>query len=97
MLAEEFTSNDGLPHIVVMDEDAQDYWGVRQAGVSLTCRGVRDTALRRREPVEGLTWPEVHAIAWWRPVRDAEDAWTFLAEHQHCVRRPRLDIGISWQ
>lgn len=96
VLAHEFTSDDGLRQIVPLDEDAEDYWDARLAGICLVCREVRDTAIRQQQPVHGLTLPEVYAIAWWRPVRDASDAWTFLADHAHCTRQPRLDIGIAW-
>lgn len=95
-LAEEFTSDDGLRLIVPLDEDAEDYWDATLAGVCFSCKDIHDEAIRRQQPVYGLTLPEVYAIAWWRPVRDAEDAWTFLSEHADCPRQPRLDIGIDW-
>jgi hypothetical protein len=96
ILGREFASDDHLRFIVTMDEDAEDYWEAEQAGMCLSCKDARDAAIERQEAPEGLTLPEVYAIAWWRPVRDALDAWTFLAEHANCPRRPRLDIGIRW-
>jgi hypothetical protein len=96
VLAHEFTSDDGLRAIVPMDEDAEDYWDASLAGVCASCRDARLDAIRLEQPPDGLTMPEVYAIAWWRPVRDAEDAWAFLADHAECARWPRLDIGIRW-
>jgi hypothetical protein len=95
-LADEFSSDDGLRHIAPMDEDAEDYWDTRLAGVCIPCREARDAAIRQQQPPRGLTMPDVYAIAAWRPVRDAEDACEFLAEHADCAVRPRLDIGIRW-
>ena len=96
ILASEFESDDGLRRIVPMDEEAEDYWDARLAGLCLSCKDVRDEAIERQQPVHNLTMPEVYAIAWWRPIRDAEDAWRFLAEHADCAKRPRLELGIRW-
>jgi hypothetical protein len=96
VLAHEFISDDGLRAIVPLDQDAEDYWDTSLAGMCASCRDARLDAIRLDQPPEGLTMPDVFAIAWWRPVRDAEDAWVFLADHAKCVRQPRLDIGIDW-
>jgi hypothetical protein len=96
VLTKEFTSDDGLRLVVPMEEEGEDYWDASLGGVCVTCRNVRLEAIRLEQPPRNLTMPEVYAIAWWRPVRHAQDAWTFLADHADCPRQPRLDIGIQW-
>lgn len=96
VLAREYRSDDRTRRIVPMGEEDEEYWGASLAGICNPCSNVRYYAISVNQPPDGLTMPEVHAIGWWRPVRDAEDAWAFLAHHVDCAQRPRLDIGIDW-
>ncbi|MGK5171820.1 hypothetical protein [Geodermatophilus sp. CPCC 205761] len=96
ILAEGFTSDDGLRLIERADEDAEDYWDAPLMGICISCQEVRREALRRQLPPDGLTMPEAYAIAAWRPVRDAEGAWAFLDDHADCASHPRLELGITW-
>ena len=84
----EFNSDDDLQSIMWMDEESVDYWEAPYAGACWPCKRVRDDAVYLGHPVLGLTLPETHAIAFWRPVRDGADAVTFLQEHEGCGRTP---------
>ncbi|MCF6506835.1 hypothetical protein E9549_05360 [Blastococcus sp. MG754426] len=84
----EFNSDDGHHCIMWMDEESADYWEAPYAGACWPCKRVRDEAVYQGRRIPGLTVPEAHAIAFWRPVRDGADAAAFLHEHEACGRTP---------
>lgn len=88
VLAHEFNSDDGLHWIGLMDEESADYWEAPYAAACWPCKRVRDDAVYLGRPVPGLTVPEAHAIAFWRPARDGADAVAFLRQHEACGSRP---------
>lgn len=88
VLAEEFTSDDGLHWIGLMDEESVDYWGMPYAAACWSCKRVRDDAVRLGRPIPGRTMPETHAIAYWRSVGDGAEAVAFLQEHEECDTKP---------
>lgn len=88
VLANDFISDDGLHWIGLMDEESVDYWEVPYAAACWPCKRVRDDAVHLGRPIPGLTVPEAHSIAYWRPVRDGADAVAFLHEHEDCGNTP---------
>jgi hypothetical protein len=100
VLGNEFTSDDGVHWIGLMDEDSVDYWEAPYAGACWPCKRVRDDAVYLGRPVPDLTVAEAHAIAFWRPVHDGADAVAFLLEHNGCgetplALRPARDGGLD--
>src|SRR3954465_11048585 len=88
VLAEEFTSDDGLITIERMDEDGVDYWEMPYAAACWSCKRVRDDAINTGLPIRGLSVADVPAIDCWRPVRDGAEALRFLQEHHACGDNP---------
>jgi hypothetical protein len=88
VLANEFISDDGLHWVGLMDEESVDYWELPYAAACWPCKRVRDDAVFHGRRILGLTVPEAHAIAYWRPVRDGAAAAAFLQEHEGCGTTP---------
>lgn len=84
----EFNSDDDQVSIERMSEEDQDYWEAPFAGACWACRKTRDQAIRTGCALPGLTIPETHAIAWWRPLQDGTEALAFLEEHEDCTGSP---------
>lgn len=97
ILAGEFVSDDGLLEIVPFLDGAEEHWKAPLAAICRTCRDIQWEARDGKVSLPGYSRRDVREIAAWRPVQDADDAWSFLADHANCPQQPRLEIDGRWQ